>query len=126
MKQTWRWFGPNDPISLEMVRQTGAEGIVTALHDVPAGEVWSPDDILSLKAQIEQAGLSWDVCESIWMHDDIKLHGGGARKQLDAWKDTLANLGRAGIRTVCYNLLIGREPISHLTCRVEVWLCASK
>lgn len=78
---------------------------MTALHDVPAGEIWEPSDILGLKSQIERAGLEWTVCESIWMHDDIKRHGAGARNLVETWKTCLANLGRAGISTVCYNFM---------------------
>lgn len=105
MKQTWRWFGSSDPISLAQIRQAGATGIVTALHDKQAGEAWPLSDIQALRNQIMGAGLAWDVCESIWMPDEVKLSGATARSQMNAWKDSLANLGRAGIKTVCYNFM---------------------
>lgn len=105
MKETWRWFGPSDPISLSQIRETGASGIVTALHDKAPSEVWSLDDIITHRDTINAAGLDWDVCESIWMSDDIKLSGVSARKDVDVWKDSLANLGKAGIKTVCYNFM---------------------
>ncbi|RVU84153.1 mannonate dehydratase [Leucothrix sargassi] len=105
MKQTWRWFGKNDPISLENIRQAGSDGIVSALHGYPPGTVWSKEDILEHKQLIEDAGLTWDVCESIWMSDEIKLKGAGAKKEVAAWKETLQNLGEAGVKTVCYNFM---------------------
>lgn len=105
MKQTWRWFGKNDPISLEHIRQAGSEGIVSALHDYPAGQVWLKDDILKHKNTIEAAGLTWDVCESIWMSDEIKRKGAAATTEVAAWIETLKNLGEAGVKTVCYNFM---------------------
>ena len=105
MKQTWRWFGENDPISLENIRQAGSQGIVSALHDYPAGKTWLKQDILEHKQQIEAAGLTWDVCESIWMSDEIKLKGAAAISEVSAWKETLKNLGEAGVKTVCYNFM---------------------
>jgi mannonate dehydratase len=105
MEQCWRWFGPKDPIPLEHVRQAGATGIVTALHDHPPGVRWSSDAILKRKAAIEDAGLRWSVCESIPVPDAVKLGGAKARLSLDAWTDTLAALGRAGVPTVCYNFM---------------------
>jgi mannonate dehydratase len=105
VEQTWRWFGENDPIPLDHVRQAGATGIVTALHHLPAGRVWSPDEISRRQHTIESSGLRWSVCESIPVPDAIKLGGAGARKSIDAWKDSLANLGRAGIAVVCYNFM---------------------
>ncbi len=105
MKQTWRWFGKNDPISLENIRQAGSQGIVSALHDYPAGKTWLKQDILDHKQHIESAGLTWDVCESIWMSDEIKLKGASAVEEVSAWKETLKNLGEAGVKTVCYNFM---------------------
>ena len=98
MKRTWRWFGKNDPISLENIRQAGSEGIVSALHDYPAGKTWLKQDILDHKLQIEAAGLTWDVCESIWMSDEIKLKGASAVEEVLAWNETLKNLGEAGVK----------------------------
>ncbi len=105
MQQSWRWFGPEDPIPLGHVRQAGATGIVTALHHIYDGRAWTPDDIATRKALIDAAGLSWNVCESIPVHSSIKLRSGPWRQYIDAWKDSLANLGRAGIPTVCYNFM---------------------
>ena len=105
MEQTWRWFGPNDAISLDHVKQAGATGIVTALHHIPAGQTWSPDDIAARKKLIERSGLRWSVCESIPVHDAIKRGGQAARPFIDAWKDSLANLGKAGVDVVCYNFM---------------------
>jgi mannonate dehydratase len=105
MQQAWRWFGPDDGVTLDHARQAGATGIVTALHHIYDGRVWSMGDILSHKAHIETAGLTWSVCESIPMNDSIKLRAGDFRRYIDNWKDTLANLGRAGIPMVCYNFM---------------------
>lgn len=105
MKQTWRWFGKNDPISLLNIREAGSEGVVSALHDYPAGKPWEKEDILAHKQQIEAAGLTWDVCESIWMSDEIKLKGAAAVSEVTAWVETLQNLGEAGVKTVCYNFM---------------------
>ena len=105
MEQTWRWFGESDPISLDHVRQAGATGIVTALHHIPSGRVWPSADVSRRKAAIEAAGLRWSVCESIPVPDSIKLGGAAARSAIDAWKDSLAELGRAGVSVVCYNFM---------------------
>lgn len=105
MEHTWRWFGPSDPVTLADVRQTGATGIVTALHEIPNGEVWPVDDILARKAEIERAGLTWSVVESIPIHEDIKSGEPGCVRYVDAWAETVRNLGRCGIDTVCYNFM---------------------
>ncbi|MCB8879495.1 mannonate dehydratase [Acidisoma cellulosilytica] len=105
MEQSWRWFGPDDPVPLAHVRQAGATGIVTALHHIYDGRAWSAEDIGTRKAMIEAAGLTWNVCESIPVHTAIKLRQGPYRQYIDAWKDSLAALGRAGIPTVCYNFM---------------------
>ena len=105
MEQSWRWFGPEDPVPLAHVRQAGATGIVTALHHIYDGRTWTPDDIAARKDMVEAAGLRWTVCESIPVHTSIKLRSGPWRHYIDAWKDSLANLGRAGIPTVCYNFM---------------------
>jgi len=105
MQETWRWYGPNDPITLQHVRQTGATGVVTALHEIPDGTSWPLDEIVRRKEMIEAAGLEWSVCESIPMEQCVKRGDGQAPQAIARWKETLANLGRAGIPTVCYNFM---------------------
>jgi mannonate dehydratase len=105
MKETWRWFGPQDAISLDQVKQAGATGIVTALHHIYRGEVWPQAEVLKRKAEIEAAGLVWSVVESIPIHNSIKLRSGPYRQYLGWWKDSLAALAAAGIKTVCYNFM---------------------
>ena len=105
MEETWRWFGPLDDIRLEEIRQTGATGIVTALHEIPYGEVWPLDAILSRKAMIEAAGLRWSVVESLPVHEDVKRSIGDLPRIFANYRESLRNLGRAGIGTVCYNFM---------------------
>jgi mannonate dehydratase len=105
MEKTWRWFGKNDNITLDMLRQIGVEGIVTALHDVPNGEVWTLDAINDLKGYIEQHGLRWSVVESLPVCEAIKYGGKERDELIDRYKISLANLGKAGVRTVCYNFM---------------------
>jgi mannonate dehydratase len=105
MEQAWRWFGPEDPVPLTHVRQAGATGIVTALHHIYDGRAWTDEDIAERRGMIEAAGLRWSVCESIPVHTAIKLRSGPYRQYIDAWKDSLLALGRAGIRTICYNFM---------------------
>ncbi|TGG92864.1 mannonate dehydratase [Natronospirillum operosum] len=105
MKHTWRWFGPDDPISLADIRQAGATGVVTALHHVPNGTVWPEQEILDRKAMIEAAGLEWSVTESIPIHENIKTQAEGWEELADAWAESAVNLANAGIKTVCYNFM---------------------
>jgi mannonate dehydratase len=105
MKETWRWFGPQDPVSLDNVKQAGATGIVTALHHLYRGETWPLDEILKRKAEIEAAGLSWSVVESIPIHNCIKLRSGPYQQFIGAWKDSLAAVAKAGVKVVCYNFM---------------------
>jgi len=105
MEKTWRWFGKKDPITPGMLRQIGVEGIVTALHDVPNGEIWKQEDIVELKDYIESFGLRWSVVESLPVSESIK-YGGNDREQLiENYKISLTNLGKAGVKTVCYNFM---------------------
>jgi len=105
MEQTWRWFGPADPISLADVRQTGATGVVTALHEIPIGEVWPEAAIEQRRQLIEDAGLSWSVVESVPVHEDIKRGGGDRDRWIEAYQQTLRHLAAQGIDTVCYNFM---------------------
>jgi len=105
LEETWRWYGPRDPVKLSYVRQTGATGIVTALHQTPIGAVWEPDDIRARKEDIEHYGLRWSVVESLPIHEDIKIHQGDFETHIENYKISMANLAHEGIRTICYNVM---------------------
>lgn len=105
MEKTWRWFGPNDKITLDMLRQIGVEGIVTALHHIPNGEVWPLEEVEKMKALIESKGMRWSVVESLPVSESIKYAGPDRDELIERYKVSLANLGKASVTTVCYNFM---------------------
>ena len=105
MIETWRWFGPSDSITLEKIRQAGATGIVTALHEIPTGDVWPLELVKRRKAEIEASGMNWDVIESIPVHNDIKSRTGDYKQLIENYKQSIRNVGAAGVTTVCYNFM---------------------
>ena len=105
MEKTWRWFGPNDKITLGMLRQIGVEGIVTALHGIPNGDIWPLEEIERIKHMIEEHGMRWSVVESLPVSESIKYVGPDRDALIENYKVSLANLGKAGVKTVCYNFM---------------------
>jgi mannonate dehydratase len=105
MKETWRWFGPDDPIPLDHIKQAGASGIVSALHHLYRGEAWPVDDVLKRRDEILAAGFAWSVVESIPIHNSIKLRSGPYQHFINAWKDSVAAVAKAGVQVICYNFM---------------------
>ena len=105
MEKTWRWFGRKDPITLDMLRQIGVEGIVTALHNIPLGEVWPREEIRSLREEIERHGMRWSVVESLPVTETIKYAGKDRDEQSEIYKQSMRNLAAEGVKTICYNFM---------------------
>ena len=105
MKETWRWFGPADPVPLDHIKQAGATGIVSALHHLYRGEAWPVDEVFKRRDEIRDAGFVWSVVESIPIHNSIKLRSGSCGNFIGKWKDTLPTIAKTGVEVICYNFM---------------------